>query len=103
MNLNIIGSHLEITPAIRNHITSKLEKITKHFESITDINVIASADKLRHKVEITLHLPGKDLHTESEADDLYAAIDLMIDKLHMLLQKEKETRVDRRVRAEKQI
>ncbi len=81
MNLNLSGHHLEITPAIRGYVQAKLERVTRHFDNVIDAHVILSVDKLKQKAEVTLRVRGKDLYCESEEDDLYAAIDLMIDKL----------------------
>jgi putative sigma-54 modulation protein len=86
MNLTISGHHLELTPAIREYVQTKLERIRRHFDHVIDIAVILTVDKLpekdkRQKAEINLRLPGKDLHVESIAQDLYAAIDALIDKL----------------------
>jgi putative sigma-54 modulation protein len=81
MNLNVSGHHLEITPSIRSYVGGKLERITRHFDHVIDAHVILSVDKLRQKAEITLHVRGKDIHCESEENDLYAAIDLLVDKL----------------------
>jgi putative sigma-54 modulation protein len=86
MNITISGHHLEVTPAIREHIQNKLERITRHFDQVIDITVTITIDKLkekqkRHRADINLHVPGKDIHAESVAEDLYAAIDLLMDKL----------------------
>jgi putative sigma-54 modulation protein len=86
MNLTISGHHLELTPAIREYVQNKLERIKRHFDHVIDIAVILTVDKLpekekRQKAEITLRLRGKDIHVESIAHDLYAAIDTLIDKL----------------------
>jgi putative sigma-54 modulation protein len=81
MNLNVSGHHLEITPAIRDYVRSKLERVGRHFDHVIDAHVILTVDKLRQKAEATLHVRGKDLHCESEEQDLYAAIDLLADKL----------------------
>jgi putative sigma-54 modulation protein len=86
MNLTISGHHLELTPAIREHVRNKLERIKRHFDHVIDIAVILTVDKLpekekRQKAEINLRVRGKDLHAESIAQDLYAAIDLLVDKL----------------------
>jgi putative sigma-54 modulation protein len=81
MNLNVSGHHLEVTPAIRGYVQGKLERIKRHFDHVIDAHVILSVDKLRQKAEVTLHLRGKDLHCASEDQDLYAAIDLLADKL----------------------
>lgn len=81
MNLSVSGHHLEVTPAIRGYVENKLERIARHFDHVIDAHVILSVSKLKQKAEVTLRVRGKDLHCESEEDDLYAAIDLMIDKL----------------------
>ena len=81
MNLNVSGHHVEITPALRGYLQGKLERVTRHFDHVIDAHVILSVAKLRQKAEVTLHVRGKDLHCESEENDLYAAIDLLADKL----------------------
>lgn len=86
MNLTISGHHLDLTPAIREHVQNKLERIKRHFDHVIDVAVILTVDKLpekekRQKAEINLRLRGKDIHVESIAQDLYAAIDMLIDKL----------------------
>jgi putative sigma-54 modulation protein len=81
MNLNVSGHHLEVTPAIRTYVRSKLERVTRHFDHVIDAHVILTVDKLLQKAEVTLHVRGKDLHCESQESDLYAAIDLLADKL----------------------
>jgi len=86
MNLTISGHHLELTPAIREHVQNKLERIKRHFDHVIDIAVILTVDNLpekekRQKAEINLRLRGKDIHVESIAHDLYAAVDMLIDKL----------------------
>lgn len=86
MNLTISGHHLDLTPAIREYVQSKLTRIKRHFDHVIDITVILSVDKLtekekRQKAEVNVRVKGKDLHVESIAHDLYAAIDGLIDKL----------------------
>ena len=81
MNLNVSGHHLEVTPAIRAYVGTKLERVTRHFDHVIDAHVILSVEKLLQKAEVTLHVRGKDIHAESTDADLYAAIDLLVDKL----------------------
>lgn len=90
MNLQISGHHLEITPAIRDYATGKLERVTRHFDNVIDVNVILSVDKLKQKAEVTVHLSGKDVHVEAVEEDLYAAIDSLADKLDRQIQKHKQ-------------
>ena len=81
MNLSVSGHHFDVTPAIRTYVRSKLERIARRFDQVIDAHVILTVDKLRQKAEVTLHVRGRDLHCESEDEDLYAAIDLLADKL----------------------
>ena len=90
MNLTISGHHVDVTPAIREYVMNKLERITRHFDQVIDITVILTVEKLRQKAETNLHIRGKDLHAEAVEEDLYAAIDLVIDKLDRQVVKHKE-------------
>ena len=95
MNLNVSGHHVEVTPAIRDYVHDKLERVTRHFDHVIDAHVILSVGKLRQKAEITLHVRGKDLHCECEDGDLYAAIDLLVDKLDRQVLKHKGKTYDK--------
>ena len=92
MNLNVSGHHVEVTPAIRTYVQTKLERVSRHFDHVIDAHVILTVDKIRQKAECTLHVRGKDLHCESEEDDLYAAIDLLADKLDRQVLRYKDKR-----------
>lgn len=96
MNLHLSGHHLEVTPAIREYVTGKLDRVTRHFDHVIDVNVILSVEKLKHKAEATVHVRGKDLFVEADAGDMYAAIDSLIDKLDRQIIKHKEKNADRR-------
>jgi len=90
MNLNLTGNHLDITPAIRDYVVAKLDRITRHFDHVIDVQVVMSVAKLRHKVEANLHARGKDIHVEAVELDMYAAIDILVDKLDRQIIKHKE-------------
>lgn len=90
MNLNIAGHHVDVTPAIRDYVTSKLERVIRHFDHVTSVQVILSVDKLVQKAEVTLHVKGKDIFADASNGDLYAAIDLLVDKLDRQVVKHKE-------------
>jgi putative sigma-54 modulation protein len=86
MNLTISGHHLEVTPALREYVLTKLDRVTRHFDQVVDINVLLSIEKLkekdrRQKAEVTLRVKGKDIFVEHAHEDLYAAIDQLMDKL----------------------
>jgi putative sigma-54 modulation protein len=90
MNLNLTGRHMEITPAIREHVIGKLDKVKRHFDNVIDVNVILSVEKLQQKAEATLNISGKTLFAESEDGNLYVAIDSLIDSLDRQVLKHKE-------------
>ena len=90
MNLHLTGHQLPITPAIRDYIASKLQRITHHFDHVMDVNVIMSVEKLQQRIEATVHVRGKDIFCESSAADMYAAIDGLVDKLDRTIIKHKE-------------
>lgn len=81
MNLHITGRNLEVTPPINEYVHSKLGKLSKHFDSVIDAQVILSIVKLKHIAEITLRVAGKDIHCSASEESLYAAIDLLADKV----------------------
>ena len=96
MNLNLSGHHLEITPAIREHVLSKLSKVKRHFDNVIDVNVILSVEKLRQKAEANVHLSGKTIFVECDDENLYVAIDSLIEKLDRQILKHKEKHTARR-------
>ena len=65
MNLNITGHHVELTPAIREYATNKLDRVIRHFDHVTSVHVILSVDKLVQKAEVTLHVKGKDIFADA--------------------------------------
>jgi putative sigma-54 modulation protein len=86
MNLTISGHHLEVTPALREYVINKLDRVTRHFDQVVDINVLLTVEKQkekerRQKAEVNLHVKGRDIHVEHANEDLYAAIDQLVDKL----------------------
>lgn len=108
MNLTISGHHLDLTPAIREYVQSKLDRIKRHFDHVIDVTVILRVDKLsekekRQRAEINLHVRGKNLHAESISHDLYAAVDILIDKLDRQVMKHKDKLQDHQCAAMKRL
>jgi putative sigma-54 modulation protein len=90
MNLHLTGQHLTITPAIRDYVVGKLGRVRRHFDHVIDVAVVMTVEKLAHKVEANLHASGKDIHVEAVEPDMYAAIDLLADRLDRQVVKHKE-------------
>lgn len=86
MNLTISGHHLDVTPALRSYVASKIDRIARHFDQVVDIKVLLSVEKQKEKekrqrAECTIRVKGNDLFAESAHQDLYAAVDDLVDKL----------------------
>ncbi len=96
MNLTLTGHHLDITPAIRAYVISKLDRITRHFDHVIDVSVVLTVEKLDRKVEANIHVSGNDLFAEAVDGDMYAAIDALADKLDRMVVKHKEIRSSHR-------
>lgn len=94
MQINVTGHHVEITPALRDYVDSKLEKIERHFDHVNDVHVILTVEKLRHKAEASVHVNGNHLYADEVKDDMYAAIDGLVDKLDRQVVKHKEKKKD---------
>lgn len=94
MNLTITGHHLEVTPAIRDYVNAKLDRITRHFDQVIDVNVTLTVEKLIQKIDANVHVRGKEIHAQSEDADMYAAIDSLADKLDRQILKHKEKNGD---------
>lgn len=90
MNINITGHHVEVTPALHDYVTGKVDRVIRHFDQVTSVHVVLSVQKLKQKAEITLHVKGKDIYADAEDGDLYAAIDALADKLDRQVLKHKE-------------
>ena len=98
MQINITGHHVEITPAIRDYIHDKLQRIERHFENATDIHFILTVEKLEQKAEANLNVSGNTLHAHAVEEDMYAAIDSLMDKLDRQVRKHKEKITDHHAR-----
>jgi putative sigma-54 modulation protein len=90
MNLNISGHHVELTAPLRGYVATKLKRLERHFDHLIQASVILTVDKLRHKAEATVHTRGADLHAQAIDENMYAAIDGLVDKLDSQTRKFKE-------------
>lgn len=90
MNIKITGHHLDITEAIRQHIHSKLERVNRHSDEVLSMTITLHAEKVEHKAVAHIHLAGKDVHLEAIEKDMYAAIDVLADKIDRAILQHKE-------------
>jgi putative sigma-54 modulation protein len=99
MNVTISGHHLEVTPALREYVLTKLERVKRHFDQIVDVTVLLTVEKLkekerRQKAEATLRVKGRDIFVEQSHQDMYAAIDQLMDKLDRQVMRHKNRLLD---------
>ncbi|MBW6391603.1 MAG: ribosome-associated translation inhibitor RaiA [Halomonas sp.] len=90
MQVNITGHHVELTDSLRDYVSEKLNRVQRHYDNITNVQVTLSIEKERQQAACTLHAAGADLHAEASDQDMYAAIDALTDKLDRQLVKHKE-------------
>ncbi len=108
MNLTISGHHLEVTPALRGYVTTKLDRITRHFDQVVGVQVILTVEKQKEKqkrqrAECSIHVKGNDMYAESAHSDLYAAVDELFDKLDRQVVRHKDRVQDHHHEAPKRL
>lgn len=90
MQINLTGHHVDITDSLRDYVDTKMSKLERHFDHISNVHVILNVEKLNRKAEATMHVSGAEIFASSENADMYAAIDSMVDKLDRQVLKHKE-------------
>ena len=101
MHIDLTGHHVEITDSLRNYVNEKMARLERHFDHVTSSHVILSVEKLRHRAEATIQLNGSKVFADSTQENMYAAIDALVDKLDRQVKKYKEKHAEERHRAEK--
>ena len=96
MQINLSGHHVDVTDSMRTYVHEKLARLARHFEHVTQVQVILSVEKLVHKAEAQLHIAGADVYAEATDEVMYAAIDALADKLDRQVIKQKEKLKDHR-------
>lgn len=90
MQINLTGHHVEITDSLRDYVNSKFSRLERHFDNITIAHVILTLEKYQQIAEANLHVSGGEIFANAQHDDMYAAIDGLIDKLDRQIIKHKE-------------
>lgn len=96
MQINLTGHHVDITEALRGYVENKFERLERHFDHVINMHVILSVEKLRQRAEATIYVNGANLFAESVHEDMYAAIDGLIDKLDRQVIRHKEKKNNHR-------
>ncbi len=96
MQINLTGHHVDITEALRSHVENKFARLGRHFDHVLKAHVVLRVEKLDKKAEATLYVNGGKLFADSVHEDMYAAIDILMDKLDRQVVKYKEKRLNHR-------
>ena len=94
MNVEVTGQHVEITNALRDYVVKRLKRLERHLDALTAAHVVLTVEKLSHKAEATLHVSKGTVHADAAAEDMYAAIDALADKLDRQVLRHKEKMTD---------
>lgn len=94
MQINVSGHHIEVSPALRDYVQTKLERLERHFEHVTNAHVVLTVEKLEQKAEATVHISGAQLFADAVHADMYAAIDALAAKLDRQIKRHKEKLTD---------
>lgn len=95
MNIKITGRNIDVTDAIKDYVEKRLERLEKFEGNNTDVNVVCSVEREDQIVEMQVSHDGDFIRIEEKNPDLYASIDLAIDKVERQMRKGKEKRNDR--------
>ncbi|MFT4248239.1 MAG: ribosome-associated translation inhibitor RaiA [Pseudomonas sp.] len=98
MRIETYGQQVEVTPALREYVETKLQRLQRHFDQHCEVRTQLALKKPDHHVVATVNLPGRTLHADASAPTMYAAIDLLADKLDRLVLKHKEKKQDHHAR-----
>ncbi|MBV5310055.1 ribosome-associated translation inhibitor RaiA [Chromatium okenii] len=103
MQINLTGHHIDITDALKSYVENKLERLSRHFDHVINAHVVLTVEKLEQKVEATLHINGGTIFADATHEDMYAAIDALIDKLDRQVLRYKEKKGNHRGNTAKMI
>ncbi len=96
MHINLTGHHIDVTEALKGYVDNKFERLARHFDHVINAHVILTVEKLAQRAEATLHVNGGKLFADSVHEDMYAAIDTLIDKLDRQILRHKEKKASHR-------
>ena len=98
MQINLTGHHVDVTHALKDFVVNKMQRVERHFDSMTHANVILTVEKLRHKAEATINVSGGQVYADATEGNMYSAIDGLIDKIDRQVRRHKEKTKDHHAR-----
>jgi len=90
VQLHIVGKNIEITPALKNTATEKMQILEKHYNHIHKINIVLESEHITQTAEATVFINGTEIHATARDEDMYKAIEMLASKLAGQITKHKE-------------
>jgi putative sigma-54 modulation protein len=90
MQLDITFKNIDPTDALKDYASKRLSKLDKYIEKPSEVHVVLSVEKRRHKADVTLSADGVVINAVEITEDMYSAIDMVMDKLERQIKKHKE-------------
>ncbi|GAB2565964.1 ribosome-associated translation inhibitor RaiA [Dyella jejuensis] len=103
MQFQLSGQRIDVTQALRDHVTAKLDRLTRLDDRIVSLNIVLSINKLQQRAEGTISVAGNALHAEATESDMYASIDILFDKLVNQLRRYREKLCDKHQREVREV
>jgi putative sigma-54 modulation protein len=94
MQISVTFRHLEPSEALKNYVTDRLNKFKRYLDSQVEVHVVLSMEKFRHLADVIIDNNGRIIKGKEENADMYAAIDLVMDKIDMQLKKFRDKQRD---------
>jgi putative sigma-54 modulation protein len=94
MHIDISGHHVDVTTALKEYVETKLARLERHYDNVTDVHVVLEVEKDRHQAEATVQVTGSKLFAHAVSANMYAAVDALADKLDRQVRRHKEKVTD---------
>ncbi len=94
MQLHFVGRNLEVTPALKTFTTEKFQSLEKRYNHISNVHVTFHVENINHIAEATVHMQGSEIHASAKEEDMYKAVETLVDKLLGQITKFKEKIID---------
>ena len=90
MQVQISGQHFDISEGLRRYVSTKLKRLERHFDHVTNVHVTLKPGKQSQCAEATVHVSGRQLHADATGARMHAAVDVLVDKLDRQIKRHKE-------------
>lgn len=90
MQVTVTGRHIDITPSLKEYVAKRVSRVEKYLPISSDAHIVLSVEKYRHHAEVSLRANGAVIHSREITENMYSAIDGVMDKIEHQIKKHKE-------------